>query len=127
MSGFNCQNCGECCGPIPVSHKELVQIRRNLRKKTADEIIRLKNQRREPFTCPLLDIENKRCSVYNDRPEICRMFGFYRGLECPNNKKFAKGSREEGTKRLEETEREMAGIMSIDFTWDNLIKIAEGV
>lgn len=116
---FNCKNCGECCGPIPVTRQQLGKIRRALRGKDVAEIERISSQKRKPLTCPLLDLEHKRCSVYDARPELCKMFGFYVGMVCPGNKKFATGSKTDGAKRLQETTKgEIIGVLGMDITWE---------
>jgi uncharacterized protein len=120
MNIFSCQNCGDCCGVIPITTKELAKIKRKLRNTDITELIRLKNQNREELQCPLLDIDKMRCSVYEVRPVICHMFGFYEGMTCPNNKKSAMESREKGTKRINESMEndEIAGILGISISWE---------
>jgi Fe-S-cluster containining protein len=37
------------------------------------------------YACPLLDTETKKCTVYEVRPAICRLFGVVRNqLLCPH-------------------------------------------
>lgn len=119
MKPFECQYCGKCCGPIPVTIKELAKIKRATKQMDESEVERLRNQKRGSLTCPLRDVENKRCSIWEHRPEICRMQGFYVGLVCPNNREYATGSREDGRKRLEEAHRGLqpVGTLAIDITW----------
>jgi len=72
IPSFTCkENCGLCCGPI-------------LCKRPESEILnkqpKVKNQ--EVLDCPFLD-ENKRCSCYEVRPLVCRLFGAIEILKCP--------------------------------------------
>lgn len=85
MNDFICQNCGGCCGPVPVTITEYGPIRRAIKNMNRKEVDRLSNQKRGPLTCPLRDVENKRCSVYDARPVVCRLQGTQEGLECPHN------------------------------------------
>lgn len=50
-----------------------------------EEKERLQKQTRERMTYPLRNVEHNRCSVYNDRPTICRLQGTQEGLPCPHN------------------------------------------
>lgn len=81
-----CDNCIECCANVPVGHKELVRIRRALRAMPADLVERLRNQHREPGTCPFADVEAKRCTIYEHRPWVCDRFGFVERMQCSYNK-----------------------------------------
>lgn len=121
---FNCQHCGKCCGPVPVYDFELVRIKKAIRKMPAEEVERLSSQDRDRLTCPMYDLDNRRCSVYDVRPEVCRMFGYYQGMVCPNNKPFATKDAAEGRKRLNEAYegQEPAGVLGFDHTWENLRK-----
>lgn len=84
---FTCQNCGKCCGPVPVSKQELKQIRKAIHEMSTAERERIKAQKRKDLTCPLRDVENKRCSVYSARPTVCRLYGHVQQLRCSNNPK----------------------------------------
>lgn len=120
MKAFECKHCGKCCGPIPVTIKELAKIKRTVKQMEESEVERLRNQQRPNLTCPLRDMENKRCSVWEHRPEICRMQGLYIGLECPNNRRYATGSMEDGHKRLQEAYKGLraVGTLGIDIRWE---------
>lgn len=72
-----CSNCGSCCSNfLPVSSKEIKEIRRYIQKKgiteqkrfypTADPVI--------DGTCPFRSEETKTCLIYPVRPAICRDF-----------------------------------------------------
>lgn len=73
-----CTGCGACCSTLlPISGKEIKEIRRYVKKHHITE-----QKHNYPavvgfdFTCPFLD-ESKtkdKCLIYAVRPEICRSF-----------------------------------------------------
>jgi uncharacterized protein len=78
--------CAGACGPIPVHPSELKQIRlaagRRVRAHPGaliDNHLVLETNRHGQ--CTLL--KKGRCSIYHDRPLICRLFGAATGLLCP--------------------------------------------
>jgi hypothetical protein len=78
-----CKNCGECCGVIPASTKEIREIAEYLQfhPEARKHAVAHANQ----ITCPFRDEQKKKCLVYPVRPIICRMFGVCEGpMQCPN-------------------------------------------
>lgn len=74
--------CHESCGPIEMSAEERRRIdARGVRIPTMrelnDSIIE-----RGTMDCPALD--EGRCSVYADRPLICRLWGAVESMPCPH-------------------------------------------
>lgn len=71
---MNCkEGCSDCCGPVPFSDKEWEKVKNRPRR--GDNSLK----------CQFL-IDNK-CSIYEDRPYICRIFATTKGvkeLECPH-------------------------------------------
>ena len=69
-----CSNCGGCCSNcLPLSDKEAKQIKAYIKKHD------IKEQRHNfmlgtDLTCPFRDEANKKCLIYEIRPEICRQF-----------------------------------------------------
>lgn len=69
-----CSSCGACCSYIlPMSKLEVKEIKRYMKKH------KIKEQRhvlttKVDLTCPFRDEKNKKCLVYEVRPEICRKF-----------------------------------------------------
>lgn len=116
---FQCKNCGECCGPVPVTGQELADIRSEIKKMPELERNRLMKQKRPPLTCLFRDMEHNKCAVYRVRPEICRMFGRYAGMECPENKGKATKGRKEGAMRLGASPP--VAILSLQISWQNII------
>jgi len=98
---FQCRNCGQCCGPVPFAGTDRVRIEEYLIHQGLEELERIKSQKRPPLTCQFRDMEKKNCFIYPVRPEICKMQGYYIGLECPHQPQFATKGKEEGHKRLQ--------------------------
>jgi Fe-S-cluster containining protein len=68
------EGCGECCGPVPVTETEYQRVRRFMRERG----IRARNN--GLITCPLY--QDGRCSVYEARPTLCRVFGHVPKMAC---------------------------------------------
>ena len=68
-------NCGECCGPLPVGRAEW--------KRIADHLVTsgVQPQNNGPDTCPFY--QGGRCAIYAVRPFMCRAFGHPPELTCP--------------------------------------------
>ena len=74
---FECRDgCTDCCGPVPVSPLEAKRL--DLEGQT------LIPTKQNCLTCPFVD--QGRCSVYADRPFMCRLFGTVDTslLRCPH-------------------------------------------
>lgn len=77
-----CSECGQCCSNLlPMSEKEVAEIRRYIKKHRIRERKHsypapLANPPEMDLTCPFLDEskENNKCVIYPVRPEICRIF-----------------------------------------------------
>jgi len=122
---FTCRNCGECCGPIPVTDEEWRLIRRAIKHMPQNERMRLKGQERPFLTCPLRDMENNRCSAYDARPLICRMQGEYEGLPCPHQPEKAVKTKRDGYSAIKQYHGDnpvMLGILAITHGWNELLE-----
>lgn len=117
---FACQNCGECCGPIPVSTSEWNRIRIAVRQMPVKERVRLEKQERPPLTCPFRDIENARCSVYEVRPLLCQMQGLYEGLPCHYQPEMATKKGYELLTREHGLGLRLAGILGETLGWEDI-------
>ena len=84
---FRCKDgCFDCCGPVKLSRLEYLRCI-SVSGRTAEEVRKQmqNNLKQGIYICPLLDAETKRCSVYEVRPAICRLFGVVKGeLLCPH-------------------------------------------
>ena len=72
-----CSNCGECCSNfLPVSAKEIKEIRRYVKKKKIQEQRRVWPVRTRvmDMVCPFRSDAEKKCLIYEKRPAICRDF-----------------------------------------------------
>ena len=80
---FPCRpNCGACCGVVPIPAAVVSKNRDKFQRLVISE--ELIDGDIFLFTngyCAFLD-ENKRCVIYEDRPEVCRFFGTSRKLPC---------------------------------------------
>ncbi|MNV77059.1 Flagellin N-methylase [compost metagenome] len=75
---FTCiVGCHDCCGPVTASSEELAR----LPVKTAAEHAEALDE----WSCPHLG--PKGCTVYDERPLICRLYGTTPQLRCPNGKR----------------------------------------
>lgn len=83
---FECRSgCADCCGPVIMTRLEMRRIceRTGLKERDLDFMTVLQL---EGSTCPLLDKATKKCTVYDIRPAICRVFGAsdHPRLKCPH-------------------------------------------
>lgn len=80
-----CTNCGQCCGCYPLPSELFERFRDRLQVPT--DLAPLDDDYTMPMTpdglCPFLARHDKACVVYDDRPEICRLFGEITELPCP--------------------------------------------
>lgn len=80
-----CSQCGGCCSDtIPVSSKEIKEIRRYVKKHKIEESVHFVPTIAPiewDMTCPFRDNDNKVCTIYEVRPAICRDF------RCDKSKK----------------------------------------
>lgn len=77
-----CTNCGECCGPVPITYNDYARISNYLKGNGyAREVVRRKHK---PLNCVFRDDEQKKCAIYPVRPMVCRLFGVAIRLQCPN-------------------------------------------
>lgn len=93
---FKCrENCGECCGIIPLS-SELVKNNKDkfavqpteINAGCEDENNAWCAVITEDWSCVFLNRETKKCNIYEQRPHICRMFGpsHHPSLQCKYSK-----------------------------------------
>lgn len=87
IPAFQCkEGCYDCCGPIELSRLEYMRCIQASGRTAEDVRQQMQNNLKQGiYTCPLLDPVTKKCSVYEIRPAICRLFGAVRGqLLCPH-------------------------------------------
>lgn len=76
--GFNCKNCGECCGPAPITKEELRKIKKFLKLKNL-KLPKVLNKMECRFR------QEEKCLIYPVRPIVCKLFGTYENLVCDKN------------------------------------------
>lgn len=114
---FKCQQCGECCGvfpiPIDIYMKHIDDIQTI--PKTCIQSKRYIFAITEGLRCIFLTEGNK-CSIYKDRPKVCKKFGVDIKLPCPKVKL-------NGTLRTpEETEKILKDVTT---KWEKFVKQVE--
>lgn len=93
-----CSNCGNCCSNIlPISSKEVKQIKRYIEKHGIKEQFRAFPVSTPLFdmTCPFRSETEKKCLIYEVRPQICRSF------RCDYPSKNIQGNKNLYDRRLE--------------------------
>ena len=109
---FECKRCGRCCGLSPFTRADYKRVRRKSEKlripfvkqeveghtvyfvKSIIEAVQraggIQNVNAKDIVCPFLEVDVNKltsCKIYDDRPQICRMFGTegWRGITlcCP--------------------------------------------
>ncbi|WP_407313300.1 YkgJ family cysteine cluster protein [Desulfosporosinus sp. SB140] len=111
MESLPCQGCrGLCCGPVPITTKELETIKQEIQCMPYNKRLELENQHRYFGTCIFYDLDKDICGVHRVRPSICRAFGHYNNLIC-----FKKP--EASTELNWTVTEDPVGILSVDFTW----------
>ena len=76
-----CINCGECCGPFPISISDYQRIKDYI--KQHPEVREVIDSEHKPLECVFRDNTLKRCAVYPVRPMVCRLYGVIDALKCP--------------------------------------------
>lgn len=72
VPAIECQGlCHQSCGPLVVEEPERAHIKARTGKTVPDL----------QFNCPMLTVL-KRCSVYEDRPLLCRLWGVVESMPC---------------------------------------------
>ncbi len=81
-----CKGCGACCGPVPFGRDFLMENAHLYQ----EQPVMLQHWPRcetapitESLECVFLDKGTKRCLVYDNRPEVCRLQGTIPELPCP--------------------------------------------
>ena len=79
----NCNNCGACCGMIPVTNDEMQEILKYVSRNPPALSVAAKHNM-DLSHCPFRDDEKKKCAIYPVRPLACKMFGVCAGMQCMN-------------------------------------------
>ena len=87
LAEFKCRpNCSKCCGPVPMEaafiqrHSDCIQQRPREYKPISEALV-------IPIcadcSCLFLNRQKHRCSIYEDRPDLCQKFGTIPAMPCP--------------------------------------------
>lgn len=69
-----CSNCGRCCSNLlPLTDDEIVRIKKYIKKHNIKKQVHNVLEKID-MNCPFRDEINKKCLIYEIRPEICRQF-----------------------------------------------------
>ena len=119
---FKClPDCGECCIVVPIPK----QVFAKHRHRCQVELLEVRDIGSEavPDTkdhlCAFLDRETKQCTIYDDRPEMCRLYGTKESpdLGCSYVNPFGKPrSRAERRRIQRETVKGMETLLSAQRT-----------
>lgn len=128
---FTCiPRCGRCCGTVPLP---LEVYERNKSKVVNPPIKELSDDFGNVHLvtvngfCVFLD-EDKKCVIYEDRPEVCREYGLIEDMPCPyvrpdGTVRFRQERRRvmrENTKRVRKQLRKLKDVVGDDI---NLIQV----
>ena len=70
----NCSRCGECCTPLlPITLKEYFVIKEYIKEHNIEPFNHIKLDGIHVL-CPFYNSDEKKCSIYEVRPEVCRRF-----------------------------------------------------
>ena len=93
---MNCDKCllqckAACCGVVPFDKKFVEKNKPSRKVKSTQEFGDKVILETEDLTCPYLSKDYK-CTIYDDRPEVCRLFGneTHKYLTCPYQTKDGK-------------------------------------
>lgn len=88
IPAFTCkEGCCDCCGPILMTRLEALRIHRATGTNPLAMLLDIKKHiENDNLRCPYVDPATHRCSIYEIRPAVCRVFGSseHPRLTCPN-------------------------------------------
>ena len=102
-----CSGCGECCGPVPFTEKFLLENAHLYQEQPLyldDCFEGLFVPITKSLSCVFLDKVTKRCLVYGNRPEVCRLQGTIPQLPCSHIQEPAKFMMPSGVPRSDKDE-----------------------
>jgi Fe-S-cluster containining protein len=77
--------CHPSCTIVPAAKIEIKRARERMGGKNPfNPIYAIRElQKKTPNVLSCAALKNEKCSIYNARPAICRLYGVSEGLECP--------------------------------------------
>lgn len=73
----DCNDCGDCCGPVKARPAEIRKIRALMERRNVQWV-----EHDDPLTCGFY--QGGLCRVYTARPASCRMYGVTVEMSCPH-------------------------------------------
>ncbi|HEY8448962.1 MAG TPA: YkgJ family cysteine cluster protein [Bacillota bacterium] len=121
-----CVECrSECCRSVPVRARDWQRLLVAVAAWPRAEQLRLACQARPVCMCPFVDVERWRCSVYRERPLLCRLYGYAPGLACPHAPALADRLDEPTlARRLQEDQARqgpLVGVLGVDLDWSRIL------
>jgi Fe-S-cluster containining protein len=114
LPSIPCDSCKAiCCGPVPVTKKELIEIKKGI-KRNPEKYKELMKQQQYFGNCIFLNLDTYKCEIYSFRPSICKAYGNYKNLPCIRKPEAA-------SKEYLVVKDDPAGILSVDFTWKDFM------
>jgi len=100
IPSFECiEGCTDCCGPVPLTKLEAKRL--NVDSNLTPTKL---------GSCDCVYASEKGCTVYENRPYMCRLFGATEDLKCPHGKKPTKLLSSDSTNRLTNDYRKLESI-----------------
>ena len=73
-----CSNCGNCCNDfLPLTNADINRIKQYIKKnniKPINHALRILSIINIDMMCPFRNEEEKKCNIYEVRPEVCKKF-----------------------------------------------------
>ena len=94
MSDWVCKRCGMCCGIVPFEVADYEKVKdtgvKFVPQAIAGHIFYIPASALKTGKCPFYDKKKKICTIYKDRPQVCRDFGdgAHPCLICPHNPRY---------------------------------------
>lgn len=104
---FKCKdNCGICCGIVPIPtdvwNKSQEKIQKVVQSNHVSEVYVYPIT--DDLKCCFLTKDNK-CAIYNDRPDVCKEYGTTERLPCPflkpNGHEWSEAKRKQILKKID--------------------------
>jgi Fe-S-cluster containining protein len=79
---MKCKNCSRCCQDIALPYGEANEDEKRWIEYHGIEVLKNKFGSFIKISLPCSKLKDNRCSIYKERPEICRWY------DCEKNKEF---------------------------------------
>jgi len=95
-------NCGECCGCVPFTLELIEKHKDKFQREVLETLPAGDNEvvvvSKSSF-CVFLKEDDKSCVIYEDRPDVCKMYGKDPELPCPYVKQNGNPRSEAGVRQ----------------------------